>query len=145
MRKLLRTVILVIISLTVSIPVSAMNRSNGTYTALSNFQYSYKMAATTGQSYKFGVRYYYSLIPAFTSIDPMAESYQHLSPYLFCDNDPVNKIDPSGMVFTEASQKYLDKFMSNIDSRIQKNNNSIAKKKTDLQRNSSGIGSLMDA
>ncbi|MDE6741458.1 MAG: hypothetical protein K2J58_03915, partial [Muribaculaceae bacterium] len=30
-------------------------------------------------------------------IDPLCEKYQHLSPYLFCGNDPVNNVDPTGM------------------------------------------------
>lgn len=28
----------------------------------------------------------------------MCESFTHLSPYLFCGNDPVNKVDPTGKV-----------------------------------------------
>ena len=33
----------------------------------------------------------------FTRPDPLAEKTPHLSPYLFCANDPVNNIDPTGM------------------------------------------------
>ena len=33
----------------------------------------------------------------FTSIDPLAEKYYHLSPYAYCAGDPVNLIDPDGM------------------------------------------------
>ncbi len=33
----------------------------------------------------------------FTLPDPLAEKTPHLSPYLFCANDPVNNIDPTGM------------------------------------------------
>ena len=32
----------------------------------------------------------------FTSIDPHAESYYHLSPYSYCGGNPVNAIDPDG-------------------------------------------------
>ncbi len=41
-----------------------------------------------------------TLIPdlcRFDRPDPLAEKYYHLSPYLFCANDPVNNSDPSGM------------------------------------------------
>ena len=34
----------------------------------------------------------------FTRPDPLAEKTPHLSPYLFCANDPVNNIDPTGMI-----------------------------------------------
>lgn len=33
----------------------------------------------------------------FTTIDPHAESYYHLSPYSYCGGNPVNRIDPTGM------------------------------------------------
>ena len=31
------------------------------------------------------------------SIDPMAENYKDITPYVFCANNPVNLIDPNGM------------------------------------------------
>ncbi len=33
----------------------------------------------------------------FTTVDPHAESYHHLSPYSYCGGNPINRIDPSGM------------------------------------------------
>ena len=47
--------------------------------------------------YDFGARQYYSALPAFTRIDPMAEKYPWLSPYLYCANNPINLVDPTGM------------------------------------------------
>ena len=32
----------------------------------------------------------------FTSMDPLAEKYYHLSPYAYCAGDPVNLVDPDG-------------------------------------------------
>ena len=32
----------------------------------------------------------------FTTIDPHAENYYHLSPYSYCGGNPVNAIDPDG-------------------------------------------------
>ena len=33
---------------------------------------------------------------AFTSVDPHAENYYHMSPYTYCGGNPVNAIDPNG-------------------------------------------------
>ena len=41
--------------------------------------------------------------------DPLCEKTPHLSPYLFCANDPVNNIDPTGMdivIFDDDDEKY---------------------------------------
>ena len=35
-------------------------------------------------------------IPAWTSIDPLAEKYYNVSPYVYVVNNPVNAIDPNG-------------------------------------------------
>ncbi|MDE6480614.1 MAG: hypothetical protein K2L45_10120 [Muribaculaceae bacterium] len=46
--------------------------------------------------YDFGARNYYPAVPAFTSIDPLCEDTKHLSPYLYCGNNPANAFDPDG-------------------------------------------------
>ena len=46
--------------------------------------------------YDSGARWQYSLIPRFSTIDPLAEKYYHLSPYAYCAGDPVNLVDPDG-------------------------------------------------
>ncbi|MDE7345749.1 MAG: hypothetical protein K2N48_03295 [Muribaculaceae bacterium] len=48
--------------------------------------------------YDFGARQYFSAVPGFTKPDPLSEKYYWLSPYLYCANNPVNYVDPSGMV-----------------------------------------------
>lgn len=37
-----------------------------------------------------------SAFPAFSQPDPLAEKYHPLSPYIFCANNPINLIDPTG-------------------------------------------------
>lgn len=44
----------------------------------------------------------------FTSIDPLAEKYYFISPYAFCSNNPINRIDPDRM----------DDYKINSDGRI---------------------------
>ncbi len=46
--------------------------------------------------YDFSARQYDPAIGRFTSIDPLAEKYYHLTPYSYCGGDPVNKVDPDG-------------------------------------------------
>lgn len=41
-------------------------------------------------------RWQYALIPRFSTMDPQAEKYYHLSPYAYCAGDPVNLVDPDG-------------------------------------------------
>ena len=47
-------------------------------------------------TYDYGARGYYSTIGRFTTIDPCAESDYSISPYAYCGNNPVNRIDPDG-------------------------------------------------
>ena len=47
--------------------------------------------------YDYGARQYDAAgVPVFTTIDPMAEKYYHLSPYAYCANNPVKYIDKNG-------------------------------------------------
>ena len=46
--------------------------------------------------YDFTGRWQYSIIPSFTSLDPLCEKYYSVSPYVYCLNNPVNIIDPDG-------------------------------------------------
>ena len=49
----------------------------------------------TGLSY-FGARYYSSDLSIWLSVDPMAEKYPSLSPYVYCADNPVKLVDPNG-------------------------------------------------
>ena len=49
--------------------------------------------------YDYGARQYDAAgVPMFTTIDPMAEKYYHLSPYAYCANNPIKYIDKNGEV-----------------------------------------------
>jgi RHS repeat-associated protein len=45
--------------------------------------------------YYYSARYYAP--PTFISRDPMFEKYPSISPYTYCSNNPINKVDPTGM------------------------------------------------
>lgn len=45
----------------------------------------------------FGARWLDSPNGTFTTMDPLCEDFQHLSPYLYCAGNPIKYIDPSEM------------------------------------------------
>ena len=45
----------------------------------------------------YGARMYEPYIGRFWVPDPMAEKYYSISPYAYCSNNPINRIDPTGM------------------------------------------------
>ena len=48
--------------------------------------------------YDFGARMYdVAGVPMWTSVDPLAEKYYGISPYVYCENNPLRFIDPNGM------------------------------------------------
>ncbi len=51
----------------------------------------------------FGARYYDSNLGRFLTVDPHSDLYPNLSPYIYCGNNPLGYIDPTGMDSTEAS------------------------------------------
>ncbi len=63
----------------------------------------------TGYSY-FGARYYDPDISIWLSRDPLSHLYPHQSPYVYCSNNPIKRIDPNGMAdgnFYDWNGKYL--------------------------------------
>jgi RHS repeat-associated protein len=47
--------------------------------------------------YDYGARTYDPAGCRFWTMDPLAEKYPWISPYAYCNNNPVNNIDPTGM------------------------------------------------
>ena len=68
--------------------------------------------------YDFGARLFdVAGVPMWTSVDPLSEKYYNVSPYSYCADDPVNKIDPDGekVEFAEGvSQAFKDNFAKAI-------------------------------
>jgi RHS repeat-associated protein len=58
--------------------------------------------------YYYSARYYNP--PTFISRDPLFEKYPFMSPYAYCSNNPVNKVDPTGLYDKESqAQKAQEK------------------------------------
>ena len=49
-----------------------------------------------GSTYDYGFRIYNPSLGRFLSVDPMAEEREWLTPYNFCTNNPINRVDPDG-------------------------------------------------
>ncbi len=46
--------------------------------------------------YDYGARLYDPAAVRWTSPDPLCEKYYHISPYAFCNNNPIKYVDPDG-------------------------------------------------
>ena len=46
--------------------------------------------------YDFSARFLQTSLGRFTTIDPLAEKYPNISPYVYCNGNPVRYIDPDG-------------------------------------------------
>ena len=65
----------------------------------------------TGLSY-FGARYYSSDLSIWLSVDPMADKYPSMSPYVYCANNPVKLVDPNGEEVFIFGDQQMDAFNS---------------------------------
>ena len=52
----------------------------------------------------YGARFYDSTLPRWTTPDPLAEKYYGISPYAFCNNNPVNFVDWDGMDWIKCAE-----------------------------------------
>ena len=57
--------------------------------------------AETGYDF-FGARYYWSLLKHWTKVDPLVDNYLWISPYAYCNWNPVKYVDPDGRDWYEA-------------------------------------------
>lgn len=61
-------------------------------------------------TYHYGARQYYPVVPTWDRLDPMCESYTYMSPYSYCLDNPVNVVDPDGkevfILYQDKKGKY---------------------------------------
>jgi RHS repeat-associated protein len=74
-------------------------------TSLKRYKYCGKERDEESGLYYYGARYYAGWLCRWISVDPMKEKYLNLSPYAYCSNNPVNRIDPDGMDDYEVNSR----------------------------------------
>jgi RHS repeat-associated protein len=63
----------------------------------SPYKFNGKELDNESDLYYYGARYYDPRISIWASVDPLAEKYPNISPYVYCFDNPVRFIDPDGM------------------------------------------------
>ena len=84
-----------------------------------------RMAGGALNEYDFEARNYVASFQRFTTIDPEAEKFPWLSPYAYCNGNPINFIDPTGGEVKGVSKK--DAAMAVEDFRAMFNGDEFAK------------------
>jgi len=71
-----------------------------------------RIAGGALNEYDFEARNYVASFQRFTTIDPEAEKFPWMSPYAYCNGNPVNFTDPFGLYSTsiEATKEAMAKF-----------------------------------
>ena len=60
-------------------------------------------------------RFHDAILCRFTTPDPLAEQYPHLSPYSHCANNPLTYVDPDGRVLRDADNNMVYKRGGKMD------------------------------
>ena len=82
--------------------------------------------------YDFSARRLNSALALWSTPDPLSLDYSPLNPYVYCAANPIRYVDQNGCEFTEGSKKYIENFISVINSLKEKNNAEILKHITEL-------------
>ena len=69
--------------------------------------------------YDFGARWYdVAGVPVWTSMDPLCEKNYPVTPYSYCNGDPVNAIDPDGkkiVIANGSSTKFIQQYETTVN------------------------------
>ena len=70
-----------------------------------------RLAGGALNEYDFEARNYVASFQRFTTIDPEAEKFPWLSPYAYCNSNPINFIDPTGEEPTEEEAARMSAYV----------------------------------
>ena len=62
----------------------------------------------TGYDY-FGARYYASSLQIWLSVDPLSDKYPNISPYAYCNWNPIKYVDPNGEKIIIAPRNFIER------------------------------------
>ena len=98
--------------------------------SLQPFKYNGKELVTMHglNTYDYGARQYYPILCRWDRVDPLAEKNPDITPYHYCHNNPVNRVDPDGKEVIDklpAQTKGQEISKQNFFNRWHDKNNSI--------------------
>jgi RHS repeat-associated protein len=71
-----------------------------------------------GASYDFGARMYDPRLGRWLSCDPLFAKYRDLSPFNYCDNNPIMLIDNDGKKITFPIAEQREAFLKRINDKV---------------------------
>jgi hypothetical protein len=73
-------------------------------------------------------------------MDPLSEKYYGISPYAFCNNNPVNLVDPDGRYFDKSNARKADRY----ERRIERKADRLDKQATRKENRGKDVGDLRE-
>ncbi len=98
----------------------------------------------TGYSY-FGARYLNSDISIWLSVDPMADKYPNISPYAYCNWNPVILVDPDGREIEGVTYDKKTKEYTFTDAAIKRGSKDYIEARTTTKSGEKGIQWMINA
>ena len=118
------------------IPTSWVTSESAGCIIINPYQYKYngkELQVELGLNlYDYGARNYDAVIGRWMNIDNLAGKYNSISPYHYAGNNPMLYLDIDGNEFTSSAWKWVNRLISDINSRQEKNNKSIDEYKSKI-------------
>ena len=79
-------------------PYGDLFGNSGIGSSGNRFRFTGKELSDETGLYDFSARYLQTSLGRFTTIDPLAEKYPSISPYAYCKENPINRVDSDGRI-----------------------------------------------
>ena len=100
---------------------SSTPMSNSTGQSAQSYKYNGKefVEIFGNNTYDYGFRGYHAITGRFTTMDPLAEKFYDISPYVYCGGNPVNRIEFLGLKWKDAdAQTEAEKLRKELEKLI---------------------------